>query len=555
MSGKLRVLPLGGLGEIGKNMTVVEYDDRIVVIDMGVRFPTAEMHGIDLVLPDFSYLIERADRIEAVVITHGHEDHLGALPWILRRLGEDAVPVVYGRRLTLAMAKAKLGEHKLEPKLERLQPGQKVKAGPFGIELVHMTHSIPDAAGVALTTPLGTVFFTGDYRFDQTPVDGKPADIGRLVRLGEEGLLLLCGDSTNADRDGFALSESEVGPKLHDVFARCTGRIILTSFASNIHRVQQAIDAAEALGRQVALMGRSMVRNVNIARELGHVKVPKGMTVVDARKIGSVPDEELVILTTGSQGEPLAALRRMAYNEHRQIKLHAGDTIVFSATPIPGNERAINDTIDRLFQIGCDVVTAKDAPIHTSGHGHREELKLMLNLTRPRYLMPVHGDHKRIRLHAELAETVGIPRERIYRGDNGLPLEIDADGARFGERVQAGMTFVDGIDLGDPGDSAIRDRAALSADGVVFIVATISADKGDSLADPEVILRGVPLTEEERTFLDAAADAVEDSLDRAADDKVHEVELIEKILHDDLAKFIYKRLKRRPMILPVVIEV
>jgi ribonuclease J len=554
-SQKLRVLPLGGLGEIGKNMTVVEYGGRIVVIDAGVRFPTAEMHGIDLVLPDFAYLTERADRIEAMVITHGHEDHLGGLPWILRQLGEDAIPVIYGRQLTVAMAKAKLAEHKLEPKLKRLDPGKKVKAGPFQIELVHMTHSIPDAAGVALTTDLGTAFFTGDYRFDQTPVDGKPADIGRLVRLGEEGLLLLCGDSTNADRDGFALSESEVGPKLHDVFARCKGRIILTSFASNIHRVQQTIDAADALGRKVALMGRSMIRNVNIGRELGHIKVPKAMEIVDARKVEKVPDDELVILTTGSQGEPLAALRRMAYGEHRQIKLHAGDTIVFSATPIPGNERAINDTIDRLFQIGCNVVTARDAPIHTSGHGHREELKLMLNLTRPRYLLPVHGDHKRIRLHAELAESVGIPRERIFRGDNGLPLDIGSNGARFGDRVQSGMVFVDGIDLGDENDSAVRDRATLSADGVVFVVATVSADKGDSLADPEIVLRGVPLAEDEKAFVADAAEAVEDSLDRAADEEVHEVELIEKMLHDDLAKFVYKRLKRRPMILPVVVEV
>jgi len=555
MSGTLRVLPLGGLGEIGKNMTVVEYDGRIVLVDAGVRFPTAEMHGIDLVLPDFGYLVERAEAIEAIVITHGHEDHLGGLPWVLRRLGDRADPVVYGRRLTLAMAKAKLGEHKLEPDLHQLDPGERVRAGPFEIELVHMTHSIPDAAGVALTTPLGTAFFTGDYRFDQTPVDGRPADIGRLVKLGDDGLLLLCGDSTNADRDGFALSESDVGPALHDVFARCAGRIVLTSFASNIHRVQQAIDAADATGRQVALMGRSMVRNVNIARDLGHVRVPKGMSVVDARKIGEVPDHELVILTTGSQGEPLAALRRMAYKEHRQIRLHAGDTIVFSATPIPGNERAINDTIDRLFQIGCDVVTARDAPIHTSGHGHREELKLMLNLTRPRYLLPVHGDHKRIRLHSELAEAVGIPRERIFRGDNGLPLEIDADGARFADRVPAGMTFVDGIDLGDPTDSALRDRAALSADGIVFVVATVSADEGDSLADPEVILRGVPLAEEEDAFLAAAIEAIEDSLDGAAADDVHEVDVIEKRLHDDVASFIHRRLKRRPMIVPVVIEV
>ncbi len=554
MTDVLRVLPLGGLGEIGKNMTVVEYGGRIVVVDAGVRFPTAEMHGIDLVLPDFSYLVERADRIDAVVLTHGHEDHVGGLPWVLRTLGEDAVPVVYGRRLTVAMAKSKLDEHKLSTPVRRLEPGTQASAGPFGIELVHVTHSIPDAAGVVLTTPLGTVLFTGDYRFDQTPVDGRPTDISRLSRLGDEGLLLLCGDSTNADRTGFAPSESDVGPQLHEVFARCRGRIIVTSFASNIHRVQQVVDAADRLGRRVALLGRSMVRNVGIGRDLGHIRIPKEM-LVEPRELDRVPDEQLVIVTTGSQGEPLAALRRMAYREHRQVRLHAGDTIVFSATPIPGNERAINDTIDRLFQIGCDVVTARDAAIHTSGHGHREELKLMLNLTRPRYLMPMHGDHKRLRLHAELGQAVGIPAERTFRGDNGLPLEVDADGARFGTRVQAGMVFVDGIELGDPTESALRDRRALSADGILFVVATVSVDEGETLTDHEVILRGVPLTEDEPAFVAAVRAQVEQSLDRAADNDVHEVDLVQQLLHDDLAEFVFRRLRRRPMILPVVVEV
>ncbi|MDP9436372.1 MAG: ribonuclease J [Actinomycetota bacterium] len=554
MTDVLRVLPLGGLGEIGKNMTVVEYGGRIVVVDAGVRFPTAEMHGIDLVLPDFSYLVERADRIDAVVLTHGHEDHVGGLPWVLRMLGEDAVPVVYGRRLTVAMAKSKLDEHKLSSPVRRLEPGTQASAGPFGIELVHVTHSIPDAAGVVLTTPLGTVLFTGDYRFDQTPVDGRPTDISRLSRLGDESLLLLCGDSTNADRTGFAPSESDVGPQLHEVFARCRGRIIVTSFASNIHRVQQVVDAADRLGRRVALLGRSMVRNVGIGRDLGHIRIPKEM-LVEPRALDRVPDEQLVIVTTGSQGEPLAALRRMAYREHRQVRLHAGDTIVFSATPIPGNERAINDTIDRLFQIGCDVVTARDAAIHTSGHGHREELKLMLNLTRPRYLMPMHGDHKRLRLHAELGQAVGIPAERTFRGDNGLPLEVDADGARFGTRVQAGMVFVDGIELGDPTESALRDRRALSADGILFVVATVSVDEGETLTDHEVILRGVPLTEDEPAFVAAVRAQVEQSLDRAADNDVHEVDLVQQLLHDDLAEFVFRRLRRRPMILPVVVEV
>jgi ribonuclease J len=553
MTSTLRVLPLGGLGEIGKNMTVVEYDERIVVIDAGVRFPTAEMHGIDLVLPDFTYLLERRDAIEAIVLTHGHEDHIGALPWVLRELG-DASMRIFGRRLTAAMAQSKLDEHKLSHKIERVEPGETVEAGPFAIELVHMTHSIPDAAAVALGTPLGTVLFTGDYRFDQTPVDGRPADIARLAGLGKDGVLLLCGDSTNADREGFALSESDVGPRLLDVFTRCEGRIIVTSFASNIHRVQQVIDAAEALGRRVALLGRSMVKNVNIGRALGHIRVPDGM-LVDGRRSSGVPDDELIIVTTGSQGEPLSALRRMAVREHRQVELHAGDTIVFSATPIPGNERAINETIDQLFRIGCNVVTAREAPIHTSGHGHREELKLMLNIVRPRYLMPVHGDHKRIRLHAELGEAVGMPPGHIFRGDNGLPLDIDADGARFGDRVRAGMVFVDGIDLGDLTEAALRDRRALSADGILFVVATVSQDKGDTLAPPEVLLRGIPIAEDHHQLADAIRDAIEDSLDRAADKDIHDVEMVEQLLHDDLAEFVYRRLRRRPMILPVVVEI
>ena len=554
MTATLRVLPLGGLGEIGKNMTVVEYDGRIVLIDAGVRFPTAEMHGVDLVLPDFGYLLDRRDAIDAIVITHGHEDHLGALPWVLRELGAENVPVVYGRRLTAAMARSKLEEHKIKTKVTQLEPGEVVRAGPFELEFVHMTHSIPDAAGVVVTTKLGSAFFTGDYRFDQTPVDGRPADFSRLTRMGDEGLLLLCGDSTNADRPGFAPSESDVGPKLHDVFAGCEGRIIITSFASNIHRVQQVIDAADKLNRRVALIGRSMVKNVRIGRDLGHIRVPDGM-LVEQRDVEKVPDDELVIITTGSQGEPLAALRRMAYHEHRQVRLHAGDTIVFSATPIPGNERAINDTIDRLFRIGCDVVTAKDAPIHASGHGYREEIKLMLNLTRPKYLMPMHGDHKRLRLHAELGHAVGMSEDRTFRGDNGLPLDITAKGAQFGEREQAGMVFVDGIDLGEPNDSTMRDRRAISADGIMFVVATVSADEGDTLADHEIVLRGVPLGDDEKPFVKGVRKQIEKTLDRAADDDVHEVEVIQQMLHDDLAGHVHRELRRRPMIIPVVVEV
>jgi ribonuclease J len=555
VSGTLRVLPLGGVGEIGKNMSVVEYDGRIVVVDAGLRFPTAEQMGIDLVLPDFTYLRERVDDIEAIVVTHGHEDHLGALPWLLRELGEENIPVTYGGQLTVAMARSKLDEHKLKrARLDVLPTGDAVDAGPFQIELVHLTHSIPDACGVALTTELGTVLFTGDYKFDQTPVGGAPADMSRLAELGREGLLLLCGDSTNADRPGMSTSESLVGPNLERVFHHCQGRIVVTCFASNIHRVQQVIDAAAQLGRKVALVGRSMRKNINIGRTLGHINVPDGM-LIGLREVDQFPPEKVVIVSTGSQGEPLSALRRMAYRDHPQVELRAGDTVVFSATPIPGNERAVNDTIDRLYHVGANVVTPRDSPIHASGHGSAEEIKMMLNLTHPRYVMPVHGDFKRQMLHGELAEAVGVARENIFLTENGQVLEIDGKGARFGEKVQSGMIFVDGVDIGDVTDVALRDRRMLSADGIFIIVATVSEQDGSSVVPPEVLARGVPFLEGNSAFVGELREAVEDSLDRAAEQRVTEVQQLESMLHDDLAAFIYARLKRRPMVLPVIVEV
>jgi ribonuclease J len=552
---KVRVLPLGGLGEIGKNMTVVEHDGRIVVVDVGLRFPTPEMVGIDLVLPDFSYLRERAEDIEAIVVTHGHEDHLGALPWVLRELGATQMPPVYGGALTIAMARSKLDEHKLkEVDLNEVEDGEELELGPFTLELVHMTHSIPDASAVALGTELGTVLVTGDYKFDQTPVDGPPADVSRLAELGREGVLLLCGDSTNVDRDGFSPSESVVGPHLEEAFARCEGRIVVTSFASNIHRVQQVVDAAAALDRKVSLVGRSMRKNVGIGRTLGHIEVPDGM-LVGPREINDFPDERVVIISTGSQGEPLSALRRMAYRDHRQVELREGDTVVFSATPIPGNERAVNETIDRLYHIGCDVVTPRDAPVHASGHGYAEEIKLMLNLVKPRYVMPFHGDFKRLRLHAQLAEAVGIAPENTYQGENGLPLEIDERGARFGSPEQSGMIFVDGVEIGEMADVALRDRRMLSADGIFIIVVTIAEQDGRSMADPEVIFRGVPFLDEADELIEEIRSTVEDTIERAAKDRITETDVVQDMLHDDMAKLVYDRLKRRPMVLPVVVEV
>jgi ribonuclease J len=555
LAGTLRVLPLGGLGEIGKNMTVVEYDGAIVVVDCGLMFPTTEMLGIDLVLPDFAYLREHADRIEAIVLTHGHEDHVGALPWVLRELRSIRMPTVYGRPLTLDMAHSKLDEHKIkDASLNALAPGDRVAVGPFEIELVHVAHSIPDSCAVALHSELGTVLVTGDYKFDQTPVDGPPTDTARLAELGRDGVLLLCGDSTNANRIGTAPSEATVGPVLEEIIARASGRVVLTSFASNVHRLQQAIDAAVALDRRVAVVGRSMRKALNIARRLHHAQVGEGV-LVSPKDIDNLPDEKLVILTTGSQGEPLSALRRMSHGEHPRVTLHSDDTIIFSATPIPGNERAVNETVDRLYQIGATVITAEDAAVHASGHGWTEELKLMLNLTQPRYVMPVHGDHKRLHLHAKLAESVGVEPEAVFKGRNGLPLEIDEGGARFGEEEQSGVIFVDGVEVGDIEDVALRDRRALSADGVFIVVATISGQDGRPLAEPEVIWRGVPFLADEDRVIDQVRRTVEDSLARAARDEVREVTLLQEHLHDDVAGFVYERLRRRPMVLPVVVEV
>jgi ribonuclease J len=553
LSAPVRIIPLGGLGEIGKNMTVVENQGRIVVVDTGLMFPTAEMLGIDLVLPDFSMLRERVEDIEAIVLTHGHEDHVGALPYVLREIGMP--PKIYGGLLTIGMVRSKLDEHKLrEAPLEELPAGKRIELGPFGIEMVHMSHSIPDACAVALTTEVGTVLITGDYKFDQTPVDGNPADVSRLAELGREGILCLCGDSTNADRPGIAPSESSVGPALLEVFGRCEGRIIVTSFASNIHRVQQAIDAAAQLDRKVALVGRSMRKNFNIASNLGIADAPESL-FIQPKEIEDYPDHKVVVISTGSQGEPLSALRRMAHNDHRDVQLHSGDTVIFSATPIPGNERSVNETIDHIFQIGASVVTAADAPIHASGHGWQEELKLMLNLTKPRHVFPFHGDHKRLRLHADLAESVGIERENIFIGRNGLALDISEDGAKFGEDFHASMIFVDGVSVGEPDEFALRDRRKLSDDGVVIVVATISADDGSQVAEPEVIFRGVPDAEEADGMREELAEVVNDTLAEAAEDQVREIALLQEDLHDDVGEFVHEKLRRRPLILPVVVEV
>jgi ribonuclease J len=536
-------------------MTAIETEGKIVLVDCGVMFPTAEMLGIDLVLPDFSSLRDRAKDIEGIVLTHGHEDHVGALPYVLRELGIP--PVIYGGPLTIGMVRSKLDEHKLrDVPLVDIPLGEVAEIGPFEMEMIHMTHSIPDARAVALRSELGTILVTGDYKFDQTPVGGRPSDIPRLAELGREGILCLCGDSTNADRRGTAPSESSVGPALEQEFSRCQGRIVVTSFASNVHRVQQVIDAAAKLDRKVALVGRSMRKNFNIASNLGIAKAPEGL-LISPKEIEDLPDDKVVVISTGSQGEPLSALRRMAHRDHPDVELHSGDTVVFSATPVPGNERSVNETVDRIFEIGASVVTAADAPIHASGHGWQDEIKLMLNVTKPKYVFPFHGDNKRLRLHAGLAESVGHSPESIFVGKNGLPLVINGKGARFGEDVHASMIFVDGVAIGEPDEFALRDRRKLSGDGLIIVVATISADDGSQVADPEVILRGVPEGDDGRgsSLVAELKEVVADTLFEAAEDEISEISMIQQDLHEDVAEHTWKRMKRRPLVLPVVVEV
>ena len=549
----VRILPLGGLGEIGKNMTAIEAEGRIVVVDTGLMFPTADMLGIDLVLPDFSSLRDRADDIEAIVLTHGHEDHVGALPYVLREIGMP--PVIYGGLLTIGMVRSKLDEHKLrDVPLQELPAGESVRAGAFGIELVHMAHSIPDARAVALTTDLGTVLVTGDYKFDQTPVDGIPADVSRLAELGRDGpaLPLRRFDQCRPPRGGAVRVKRRPGP----------ARGLLPLPGPHHHhllRVQHPPRPAGDRRRGSARSARRARRPLD-AEELqhrlqpGHGELPDGL-FISPKEVQDFPDEKVVVISTGSQGEPLSALRRMAHRDHPDVELHSGDTVIFSATPIPGNERSVNETIDRIFQIGAQVVTARDAPIHASGHGWQEELKLMLNLTKPRNVFPFHGDHKRMRLHADLAESVGIDPDRIFTGRNGLALEIDESGARFGEDVHASMIFVDGVSVGEPDEFALRDRRKLSDDGVFIVVATISSDDGSQVADPEVIFRGVPFAEEADGLRDELRDVVQATLSEAANEDVREVSLLQQDLHDDIAEFVYEKLRRRPLVLPVVVEV
>jgi ribonuclease J len=551
--GTCRIIPLGGLGEVGKNMTAYEADGSIVVVDAGLAFPRDEHLGVDLVLPDFTYLREREHMIRAVVLTHGHEDHVGSLPYLMREVN---IPVVVATRLTLGLVKSKLDEHGLlrDADLREMSPDDDpMHLGPFRIELVRMAHSIPDAAAVVLEVAGLRIVHTGDYKIDHTPVDGQRTDVGKLAEIGNRGVDLLLGDSTNAERPGVTQSERVVGEAFRQIFPSRQGRILISSFASNVHRMQQAVDAGVACGRKVAFVGRSMRKNSNIARNLGYMDVPDD-AILRPNELAELPRGQQLILCTGSQGEPMSAMTRIAYNDHPAVSVEAGDTVIISAKPIPGNELRVHDAINRLARSGAEVLHEDNAPVHVSGHGRADELRTILALLRPRAVMPVHGEFRMLAAHAQLARESGVAEEGIILAENGSVVELTERGARIVDHVTAGMTFVDGLGVGDVQDVALRDRRRLSEDGVVIIVATIASNGNGALtAPPELIARG---------FGDGADDLLDELRDEAGrvlaellGDDVTEMKLLQEHLHDALGGLVYDRTRRRPMILPVLVEV
>src|SRR4051794_32674303 len=547
MDPVLRIIPLGGLGEVGKNMTVFELGDERIVVDAGMSFPRDEHLGVDLILPDFGYLRDRP--VRAVVLTHAHEDHVGSLPYLLR---EVRVHEIWATRLTLGLVKSKLDEHGLlrAAELREADPeAGPLDLGPFRIEFIRMAHSVPDAVGIAIETSAGRVFHTGDWKLDHTPVDGLKTDVGRLAELGNRGVDLMLGDSTNAERAGFTRSARVVGEAFRQIIPTRQGRILVSSFASNIHRMQQAIDVALDTNRKVVVVGRSMRRNMNVARNLGYVDVPEDMLVKPA-ELDDIPPHEQLILCTGSQGEPLSALTRIAYNDHPAIKVERGDTVIISARPVPGNELRVHDAINRLTKNGAEVLHEENADVHVSGHARAEELRTLLSLIRPKAVMPIHGEFRMQAAHAKLAQEAGVPAGSIVIAENGDVVELSREGVRIADRVEAGVTFVDGLGVGDISDVALRDRRHMSEDGVLIVVTTL-ANNGASA--PELISRGFAENDDE--LFSEMRSEVNDIVRELLADDMREVKLLQEHIHDGLGQLIYDRTRRRPMILPIVIEV
>ncbi|RGS74528.1 ribonuclease J [Mitsuokella sp. AF21-1AC] len=548
---KLQIIPLGGLGEIGKNMTVIRVDDEILVIDSGLMFPEEDMLGIDLVIPDISYLVENKDKIKAIVLTHGHEDHIGALPYVLKKIN---VPV-YGTRLTLGILEGRLKENGVDSSnLHSVMQGDIINVGCFSVGFIRVNHSIPDAVGLSIKTPVGMIVHTGDFKLDYTPIDGKMTDFRRFSDLGNRGVLVLMADSTNSEREGHTPSERTVGAAFDKAFHNARGRIIVATFSSNVHRIQQVIDTAVRYKRHVAVLGRSMVNVVNISLELGYITAPEG-TLIDIDEIHNYRMEQVVIITTGSQGEPMSALTRMSMSDHRKVGIVPGDTVIISATPIPGNEKLVSKTIDNLMKLGANVIYGRNQGIHVSGHASREELKLMHNLVRPKFFIPVHGEYHHLVQHARLARELGMPKENIFISENGQILEFTREKGQVAGKVTAGMVMVDGLGVGDVGNIVLRDRRQLSQDGILIVVVTMNKQTNRVVAGPDIVSRGFVYVRESEALMDEAKARVQQALDRCEDEKVKEWAAIKANVRDALGRYLFEKTRRRPMILPIIMEV
>ena len=548
----IKIIPLGGIEEIGKNITVFEYENDIIVVDCGLEFPTDDMLGIDLVIPDVSYLVKNKEKIRGMVITHGHEDHIGSIPYVLQQVN---IPI-YATKLTIGLIKGKLEEHHLlrSSELHEVEQGQTVKLGKFSVEFISSCHSIPDSVMLAITTPTGTILHTGDFKIDYTPIDGKQMNLGRIAELGNKGILALMSDSTNAERKGFTMSESSVGEVFDKLFMNCKKRIVVATFASNVHRVQQIVDSAVKYNRKIAVCGRSMIKMIETAMEIGYIDAPED-TFIDIDLIRNYNDEQLVIITTGSQGETMSALTRMAAGEHKKVTITPNDLVIISANAIPGNEKLVSKVIDDLMKIGAEVVYSALADVHVSGHACQEEQKLILSLARPKYFIPVHGEYRQLIAHAETAKKLGIPAQNIFITHNGRTLELNEDEAKFTTSVPSGKVLVDGLGVGDVGNIVLRDRQHLSQDGLIVIVLTMDSSTGEIVSGPDVISRGFVYVRESENLMEEVKNVIKSEVYDFEQRHITDWSTIKSTLKDSLRDYIFQKTKRDPMILPIIMEI
>ena len=550
---RLKIIPLGGLHEVGKNITVFQYDNEMIVVDCGLSFPEDDMLGVDLVIPDITYIIKNQEKLKGMVITHGHEDHIGGVPYFLKQVNTP----IYGTKLTLGLIKNKLEEHRLveSTKLNEVNPGETIKLGRhFKVEFIQSSHSIPDSVMLAIHTPVGTIIHTGDFKVDYTPMDGKIMDFGRLAELGNKGVLALMSDSTNAERKGFTMSESTVGEVFEKLFTNCTKRIVVATFASNVHRVQQIVNSAVKYGRKIAVCGRSMINMITTARELGYIECPDNL-FIDIDMINNYTDDQLLIITTGSQGETMSALTRMASGTHRKVKITPNDLVIISANPIPGNEKNVSKVIDSLMQIGAEVVYSALEDVHVSGHACQEEQKLILALTKPKYFIPVHGEYRHLIAHSETAKLMGVPKENIFKLENGKILEMDKNSAEFTGMVQSGIILVDGLGIGDVGNVVLRDRQHLSQDGLIIVVLTMNGGSGEVIAGPDVISRGFVYVRESENVMDEIKSVVRHEVHKCEEQGIRDWSTIKNCIRENLREYIFSKTKRNPMIIPIVMEI